>query len=207
MKLLPIFAAIFALAGCASFHQRDDAVYIGNPDDAQYDPIPESDWMKKCIAQQKQNPGQMCVEGVEVRADRFEPVTVVGEKGDQYRFLVTWGWHGGRYGWVKKSDIAFPEDFKPVQRWTAARHWELCLRSDDCTAFDIEADGHFIARHIETCKSPDCNESGQLSEYEGIYQLRNTPDAGPINYLIPIEGKGLCWADAWMTDQKCVTGQ
>lgn len=201
MKLILLFVFSLLLAGCASFHERDDAIYIGNLDDAQYDPIPESDWMKKCLAQQKQNQGQMCVEGVDVRAGSFEPVTVVGEKGDQYRFLVTWGWHGGRYGWVKKSDIAFPEDFKPVQHWTAAKHWELCFRSDDCTDYDIVADGHFTSRHVET------SESGQLTEYQGIYQFKNNPDLGPLNYLIPVEGKGLCWANAWMIDQSCVTGQ
>ena len=203
--MLPILCSLITLAGCASFHQRDDAVYVGDPNDAVYDEIPESAWMKDCLAHQK--PGGMCVEGVDVRTDRFEPVTVVDEKGDRYRFLVTWGWHGGRYGWVKKSDIAFPEDFKPAQHWTAASHWELCIGSDDCTNYDIEADGHFTERHIKTCSSGDCSQSGQLTEYQGIYQFQNNPDLGPLNYLIPVEGKGLCWAHAWMVDQKCVTGQ
>lgn len=211
---------VVLVSSCASFHERDDAIYVGNPNDAQYDKIPESDWMKNCLAHQK--PGGICIEGIDIRADRFDPVTVVGEKGDQYRFLVSWGWHDGRYGWVKKSDIAFPEDFKPVQDWKYQAHWDLCEHDHSCFHLDIERDGRFTANYTDSCSvknvftgkcpdycplgegngSRDCRDTGQVMTYGGVYQVGSNKWSIMI-YLIPVPGKGLCWSDSWASSHDC----
>lgn len=214
---LLFFLLCLMLSGCATFEQRGDAIYIGNPDDAQYDPMPESDQLKDCMAHQK--PGGVCVEGVDIKAERFEPVVVVGEKGGRYRFRVSEGWHGGRYGWVEKSDIAYPEDFKPVTDWTAQSRWDLCDRYG-CMIFDIASTGYFKASYTDNCSiknlqgkctehcifngtynSPQCFDSGQVMTYAGVYQLRGKAEIP--TYLIPVAGKGLCWSDAWIFDHTC----
>lgn len=219
MKLLPILAAMLVLTGCATFEKRDDAIYVGDTEDAVYDPRPVSDWMKECLAQQKQNPGQICVEGVDISADRLDPVTVIGEKGDQYRFTVYWGWHGGRSGWVKKSDIAFEDDFKPVRDWTHQSHWNLC-DDDGCMVFDIATNGHFAASYTASCTnknsegkcpeycpftqnydSPHCYDSGQVTVYGDIYRLKHK--SWIVTYLLTVEGQGICWSEAWLKFNSC----
>lgn len=159
------------------------------------------------------DPDARCIRVSGVEVGKFDDAKVIGEDATRDRIYFHPGWHGGEYGWINKSAIAFPEDFKPVRDWKEQSHWNLC---DDygCMVFDINQYGHFTASYTDNCSiinvegkcpeycpfsgayyNPHCYDSGQVTKYRNIYQLQHK--SGMLTYLIEIPNKGICWEETW----------
>jgi hypothetical protein len=205
------------LTGCATSLGRDDAIFVGELADVQYEPAPVDADMEKC--QEQKN--KICVtDAGGVQIGRFDEIKIVGSDAQRYKFYFRSPPHQGGYGWVKKSDIAYPEDFKAVGEWTGQRHWNLC---DDygCTVIDVAGDGHFTANYADNCSikdyrgkcpeycpftgrydSPQCSGSGLMAAYRGIYRLQYK--GGMLTYLITVNEASICWAEAWIYFKSCL---